>query len=134
MKDINHSFFEFTPLKEAEAFSLNPLSLAFVGDAVYTLFIRHRIAKDSTAKSGKLHKLATEFIKASAQSKTLEKILPMLTERESDLVRRSRNTKINNSAKSATPAEYMQSTAYEALLGYLYMTGQRERLEEILQC
>lgn len=119
-------------MDEKDAFMLNPQSLAFVGDAVYSLFIRAQVLAGSTAKSGSLHKQSVEKVRATAQSDALDKLEGFLSERERDLVRRARNTKVNAPSKKASLGEYMKSTAYEALLGYLFMTGQKERLSEIL--
>lgn len=112
---------------------LNPQSLAFVGDAVYGLFIKSCVFIGSTAKSGSLHKQSVLKVKATAQSEVLDKLEGFLTEREQDLVRRARNTKVNAPSKKASLSEYMKSTAYEALLGYLFVSGQSERLKEILR-
>lgn len=132
MEDIKHSFFSFEKIDETEAYNANPQSLAFVGDSVYTLYIRTNFCSVTTAKSGMLHKQATAYIKATAQKLALEKIIPHLTEKELALIKRARNTKINSAAKHATLEEYKASTAYEALLGYLYLTKQKDRLEQIL--
>ena len=120
------------PIPEKDAFMLNPQSLAFVGDAVYSLYIRSEVISHSTAKSGSLHKQSVLRVRATAQSEALDKLEGKLNDREQDLVRRARNTKVNAPSKKASLADYMKSTAYEALLGYLFVTGQKERLSEIL--
>ncbi len=120
-------------LSEEEVFLLNPQSLAFLGDGVFSLYVRHYFCYNSTAKSGVLHKQVTAFVKATSQSFVLEKLLPILNERELALVKRARNVKVNNIAKHATIEEYKKSTAFEAILGYLYLSGQAERLNEILE-
>lgn len=119
-------------IDESKAYQLNPQSLAFLGDAVFSLYVRLKICSSSTAKSGVLHKKTTEWVKATNQSDLLEKILPILTQKEKDLIKRARNTKVNNMAKHASPEEYKQSTAFEALLGYLYISGNFDRLKYIL--
>ena len=122
-----------TPMDEKDAFMLNPQSLAFVGDAVLSLYVRAQVLLGSTAKSGSLHKQSVTKVAAIAQSIALDKLEGFLTEREQDLIRRARNTKVNAPTKKASLADYMKSTAYEALLGYLFVTGQKERLKEILE-
>lgn len=116
-----------------DAFMLNPQSLAFLGDGVFSLYVRLHFCASSTAKSGVLHKKVVEFVKATYQSKALDEILKTLSEKELQLVKRARNTKVANISKHATIEDYHKSTAFEALLGYLYLTGQKERLNEILE-
>ena len=110
----------------------SPLSLAFVGDAVYTLFVRSYFCEHDKVKSRVLHKKVIDFVKATAQSQALDIIMDTLTEYEKDIVRRARNTKVNSMAKHAKMIEYKKSTGFEALLGYLYLTGQNDRLNQIL--
>ena len=112
---------------------INPQSLAFVGDAVYTLFVRSYFCEHDKVKSRVLHKKVLDYLKAPAQSNALDKIMDLLTDNEKDIVRRARNTKVNSMAKHAKMIEYKKSTGFEALLGYLYLNGQNERLNQILQ-
>jgi len=127
--DIN----TFKPLTKQQLANYNLQSLAFVGDAVFSLFVRTQIALFSTGKSGSLHKASVAVVKATAQSEILDKLMPFLTDEEAALATRARNTKVNAPTKKATRAEYMKSTAYEALLGCLYLGGENKRLQEILQ-
>ena len=110
---------------------MNPVVLAFVGDAVYTLCVREALALESWEKTGALNKRVSEKVSAHGQSESLARILPMLTEEEADIFRRGRNAKKPTKSKNATVAEYVRSTGFEALLGYLYLTGQPERIEEL---
>ncbi len=112
---------------------LSPLVWAYVGDSVYELFIRTELTNNSNAKPHKLHIEAIKYVKAKAQADILEKIMDKLTDEEKDVVRRGRNTENHHIAKNANIADYTQSTAFEALIGYLYLTKQDERLEEILK-
>jgi len=110
---------------------MNSLNLAFVGDAVHTLFIRsHFSGLDIT--SNKLHKLCSSYCRASAQSKTLDRITPLLSDEEKEVVRKARNAKTHEAPKSASLVEYKKATCYEALIGYLYIIKNEERLKEIL--
>jgi len=109
------------------------LTLAFVGDAVYTLFIRTKLTQEHNIQAGKLHTLTNAFVKASGQSNALEHIIGSLSEDEHAVANRARNVKNKTTAKNATVADYNRSTSLEALVGYLYLTGQTDRLIEILE-
>lgn len=110
---------------------LSALALAFVGDGVFDLFIRTKIVS-SGKKVRDLHKEAVDYVKASAQAEILKALEPELTPRESDIVRNARNAKVNTVPKHADIMDYHYSTAFEALLGYLFLSGQMERLHKIL--
>lgn len=116
---------------EAKVFALNPNVLAFVGDSVHSLQVRVTLADTSDAKTGELHKKAVGEVKAVHQAKLAEAIYPHLTEREEEVFKRARNTRLNSTAKNASITEYRMATAFEAVVGYLYLTGQNERLDEI---
>jgi ribonuclease-3 family protein len=111
---------------------LSPLVWAYVGDGVYELFIRTHLVNNSNAKPHKLHIDSIKYVKAEAQAKILEKIWNNLSEDEQDIVRRGRNTENHHLPKNANVADYSHSTGFEALLGFLYLTKNDERLEEIL--
>ena len=111
---------------------LNPLVWAYVGDSVYELFIRTNLVNNSNEKVHKLHINAIKYVKAAGQAKILKAIEEELTEEEKNIVRRARNTQNHHIAKNATPAEYAYATAFEGLIGYLYLTKQDERLKYIL--
>lgn len=111
---------------------LSPLVWAYVGDSVYELFIRSILINNSNAKPHKLHLESIKYVKAKAQAETLDRIYENLTSNEKDIVRRGRNSENHHIAKNANVADYSHSTAFEALIGYLYLTFQDERLDEIL--
>ena len=115
-----------------EAKLLSPLVWAYVGDSVYELFVRTKLTNYSNAKPHKLHIESIKYVKAKAQADILKRIQDNLTDDEKDIVRRGRNTENHHVAKNANVADYSQSTGFEALIGYLYLTKQDERLEEIL--
>ena len=119
------------PVPRERAKQINPIVLAFVGDAVYTLCVRTRRALSSGEKTGALNRRASERVSAHGQSEALARILPMLTEEEAEIYRRGRNAKKPTKSKNATVAEYVRSTGFEALLGYLYLTGQAERIRQL---
>ena len=112
--------------------TMSPLTWAYIGDAVYELYIRQHFIQTTNLKPNKLHREATKFVKASAQAETLEKLKEYLTEEEQEIVRRGRNTQNHHLPKNANPTDYMYSTAFEGLIGYLYLTKQEKRLNEIL--
>ena len=112
---------------------LSPLVWAYVGDSVYEMFIRTHLVNKSNAKPHKLHVESIKYVKASAQCEVLKKIEEKLTDEEKDIVRRGRNTQNHHVAKNSNVIEYAYATAFEALIGYLYLTKQDERLEEILK-
>ncbi len=114
-----------------QARQMNPVVLAFVGDAVYTLLVRERLALSSGEKTGALNKRASELVSARGQSGLLEKILPALTEEETEIYHRGRNAKKPTKSKNASVGEYARSTGFEAVIGYLYLTGRTERIEEL---
>lgn len=111
---------------------LSPLVWAYVGDSVYELFIRTVLINNSNAKPHKLHLESIKYVKAKAQADILKKIDENLTEDEKDIARRGRNTENHHVAKNSNAADYAQSTGFEALIGYLYLTKQDQRLKEIL--
>ena len=115
-----------------EAKMLSPLVWAYVGDSIYEIFIRTELVNKSNAKPHKLHIESIKFVKAKAQADTLKKINDKLTDEEKDIVRRGRNTENHHVAKNSNVADYAYATAFEALIGYLYLTKQDERLSEIL--
>ncbi len=115
-----------------DAKMLSPLVWAYIGDSVYELFIRTYLINNSNAKPHKLHIESIKYVKAKAQADILKKISDNLTDEEKDIVRRGRNTENHHVAKNSNVADYSQSTAFEALIGYLYLTKQDNRLKEIL--
>ena len=112
---------------------LSPLTWAYVGDCVYELYIRTDLVNKTKLKPHKLHIETIKYVKAKAQADILKQIEPNLTEQELDIVRRGRNAQNHHLPKNADPADYMYSTAFEGLIGYLYLTKQDERLQEILR-
>ncbi|HIR99227.1 MAG TPA: Mini-ribonuclease 3 [Candidatus Coproplasma avistercoris] len=112
--------------------NLSPVVLAFVGDAVYSLYVREKLVLGTDFKTGTLQKLSSRQVSARGQSELIERLLPALTEEEADIFRRGRNAKKSTRSKHASVGEYNRSTGFEALIGYLYLTGRHERIEELL--
>ena len=113
--------------------AMSPLTWAYVGDSIYEAYIRTYLVETTNLKPHKLHIKAIKYVKAKAQAEILHKIHDKLTEKEQEVVRRARNTQNHHVAKNADPADYMYSTAFEGLIGYLYLSNQKERLNEILR-
>ena len=111
---------------------LPPLTWAYVGDCVYELYIRTKLVNETHMKPHALHIESIKYVKAGAQSEILKRIYDELTEEEKDVVRRGRNAENHHLPKNANMKEYMYATAFEALIGYLYLSKQDERLREIL--
>ena len=123
--------FERLPVEKERAKQMSPVVLAFIGDAAYTLYVRQSLALGSGYKTGELNKRTSEVVSAHGQSERAERILPLLTEEEADIFRRGRNAKKPTRSKHASVTEYVRSTGFEALFGYLYLTGDTARLEQL---
>ncbi len=120
-------------LSHRETQLLPPLQLAYIGDAVYALRIRLK-ALETGRGMQHLHRFTTGFVNARAQAKALEAIVDSLTDRELALVKRGRNAHARHPGpRSATTAEYSAATGFEALIGYLYLTGQEERIDTLVE-
>lgn len=129
MQDIP---FGEAPIPEKDARMLSPLKLAYLGDAVLDLYVRAYMVKNDMGKAGKLHKKAVSIVNATAQARFVQKIEPCLNETEADIFRRGRNAKSGMAPKNSPVADYRMATGFEALLGYLYVSGGYSRLNEIL--
>ena len=120
-------------MEEIDVNQMSPLVWAYIGDSVYEQYIRNYLVTNTKYKPHKLHIEATKFVKASAQASILLKLENVLTEEEKEIVRRTRNTENHHVAKNASVQDYMYATAFEGLIGYLHLTKQKERLNEILE-
>ena len=105
---------------EKEVNMMSPLTWAYIGDCVYELYIRTQLVNTTNLKPHKLHIESIKFVKAKSQANTLKRIEDFLTDEEKDIVRRGRNAENHHIPKNSEPADYMYSTAFEALIGYLY--------------
>ena len=120
-------------MRLANPLTLPPLTLAYLGDALYEAFVRERLLERGYVRVNDLHRHALRYVQATAQAAILARLMPELTEQEQDVVRRGRNAKGHAAPKSADPAEHAASTGFEALLGYLHLAGQEERLAQLLR-
>ena len=109
---------------------LNALALAYVGDAIYETYVRDHLVREGQTRPNKLHHMATHYVSAKAQAMLIQK---MLTEEEQGIYRRGRNAKSYTSAKNTDIMTYRMSTGFEALMGYLHLLEQKERLEELIK-
>jgi len=120
-------------LPEQDIRTYSPLALAYIGDAIYDLVIRTMLILRGNSQVNKLHHRASNFVKAAAQKQIMEVIEPLLTPQEHSYYKRGRNAKSFTTAKNASIVEYRVATGFEALLGFLYLTGQMERLMELVK-
>jgi ribonuclease-3 family protein len=113
---------------------LSPISLAFMGDAVYEQLVReYIIRKTSTLQPSKLHKQSVEIVNASAQAKAVARITTLLSTEEQDIIRRGRNANSSHIPKNANPLDYRHATGLEALFGYLFLCDEHKRITEIFE-
>jgi ribonuclease-3 family protein len=122
---------EAQKMEKNAAAQVNPVTLAFLGDAVYTLYIRDKLVRSGTGKAADFQRASAKIVSARGQSAFLERLLPIFTEEESDIFRRGRNAKKPTKSKHASVAEYTRSTGFEAVIGFLYLTGEHERINEL---
>ncbi len=127
-----NKIFEIQNKNEKSVQLMHPQILAFVGDAVHTLFVRHSLSMKHLADIKTLHCDTTAFVKAESQSRQIENILPLLSETELRIFKRARNHHTTNIAKNASATDYRKATGFEAVLGYLYLTENFERLNQLL--
>ena len=118
--------------KDIKVDTLSPLTLAFTGDAVFSLYIREMLVCEANRPVGQLHKLSVNWVKAEAQSKGMRAILPLLTEKETEVFKRGRNAHTSHTPKNQSGCDYHYATGFEALVGYLYLKDETERLNLLL--
>lgn len=121
--------FEANP--EIDIREQSPLNLAFVGDGVFELLVRQRLVERTRLAPGKLHAACVKYVSAKGQNKALAVLEGELTETEQAVLRRGKNASKASVAKHATPQEYRASTGFEALFGWLFLTGQNQRIQEL---
>ncbi len=109
--------------------NLNPISLAFLGDAVWSVVIREFFCSNSTFKSNELHKLSTKFVKASYQASLLDRLNDKLSEEEQQIAKRARNARLNTIPKNSNLSDYKKATSFEAILGYNYLMQDFDRIK-----
>lgn len=120
-------------LSSKDVNNISPLALAFVGDAVFSLRVREALVTRHQVSEAKLTKLTSSVVNAGRQCQIFRLWQPMLTEEEADVARRARNSHMHTKAKNYSVEEYVYATALEAVVGYLHLTGQNERLDELMK-
>lgn len=110
----------------------SPLTLAYLGDAVYEMVIRTICVKRANMQTQKLHRKVTGYVSAKAQAKMMDALAGELTEEEESIYRRGRNSKPYTKAKNASMEEYLKATGFEALIGYLYLQKEYERMNALI--
>lgn len=111
----------------------SPLTMAYIGDAIYDLIIRTVVVERGNRSANDLHRRTTQYVNAGTQAKMIEALADFLTVEEADLYRWGKNAKFYTKAKNASVREYRRATGMEALMGYLYMTGRTDRLLELIR-
>ncbi len=123
----------FSKMDADKARQLSPVTLAFVGDAVYSLYIRQREVESADMRPAELQKRTSALVSATGQSELLMRIEGAFTEEEAAVYHRGRNAKKATKSKNASVADYNRSTGFEAVLGYLYLTGRYERISQLIE-
>ena len=119
---------EIFQMKEVDIREYSPLALAYIGDCIFDLVIKSLVMNEGNKQVQKMHKETSSYVQASAQSKMMRTIQEHLTEEEHGIYKRGRNAKSVSPAKNQSITDYRRATGFEALMGYLYLTGQYERL------
>lgn len=120
-------------VKEVDVRAYSPLTLAYIGDAIYDVIVRTVVVERSNRPANELHKRTSSFVKAQTQAAMIERLLPRLTEEEEAVYKRGRNAKSYTTAKNASVGDYRKATGFEALVGYLYLQDRMDRILELIK-
>lgn len=131
--DLVKCIYEGLDMKHTDPSQLSPLVLAYIGDSIYDLVIKTWVIEQGNMQVNKLNKKTSSIVKAESQSAMIGVIEPMLSEHEEAVYTRGRNAKSYTSAKNASIGDYRRATGFEALMGYLYLSGQYERMMELVK-
>ena len=131
--NISSCFLGQQALTDKELKNIQPIAMAYIGDTIFDVFLRSRLVAFTTLTPAGLHQAASRYANASAQAQIMYRIEKTLTEEEHEIFRRGRNAKSHTIPKNAKPYDYRMATAFECLLGYLYLSGQDQRLIEVLE-
>ena len=138
-KGIDSYLKEQFHISDVDIRTYSPLTLAYIGDGIFDLVIRSVVVAKGNTRASELHKRTSQIVKAHTQAviiqylEMMEILLPMLTEEEENIYRRGRNAKSFTMAKNATMSDYRKATGFEALMGYLYLSDEFERLVELVK-
>lgn len=119
--------------KEVDIRTYSPLTLAYIGDAIYDLVIRTIVVERGNTSANNLHKKTVRYVNAVTQARMIEALKDVLSEEERTIYKRGRNAKSHTSAKNASVIDYRKATGFEALCGYLYLTGRQERMLALIK-
>ena len=130
--DLNSYFNEQFGIEQKDIRTYSPLTLAYIGDAVFDIVIRSILVNKGNTPVNKLHQRASQVVKAQTQAAMVMALMDQLTDAETDWYRRGRNSKPHTKAKNASTMDYLEATGFEAVLGYLYLTGDMDRICELV--
>lgn len=130
--DLNSYFNEQFGIEQKDIRTYSPLTLAYIGDAVFDIIIRSILVNKGNTPVNKLHQRASQVVKAQTQAAMVMALMDQLTDAEADWYRRGRNSKPHTKAKNASTMDYLEATGFEAVLGYLYLTGDMDRICELV--
>lgn len=133
MSDLIRTMNDTLGLREVDIRSYSPLALAYIGDGVFDLIIRSYVINKGNVQVNKMHRHTSNIVKAQTQAQMAQKLESYLNAEEEGFYRRGRNAKSHTMAKNASVGDYRKATGFEALVGYLYLTGQNERLMELMR-
>ncbi len=125
--------FMFKEWKESDVRMISPLKLAYIGDAVYEIYIRRHLLETCPGKMHQLHKNSTKYVSAKAQADVVRRLESFFTDEENNIIRRGRNAKSGTVPKNTDVVDYNYSTGFESLIGYLYLSDKIDRIEEIVK-
>lgn len=131
-KSLNRQIKEKFEVGPVDIRTYSPLTLAYIGDGIFDLVIRTLVVGKGNTSANQLHQRTSHIVKAHSQAMMAETLTEILTPQEQDVYRRGRNAKSHTMAKNATVADYRSATGFEALMGYLYLTGESERMMELI--
>lgn len=123
---------ETFPMKEVDIRTYSPLTLAYIGDGIFDLVIRTLVVAKGNTSANQLHRTTSQIVKAHSQAMMAQAIGDVLSPEEADVYRRGRNAKSHTMAKNASVTDYRSATGFEALMGYLYLTRQEDRMMELI--
>ncbi|OGO87538.1 MAG: hypothetical protein A2Y24_07365 [Clostridiales bacterium GWE2_32_10] len=129
---IEKELLEKNNINKVNAKLYSPVTLAYLGDAIYEMFVRTKLVREHNVQVNKLQRLSIQYVKASAQAQQYRKIEKYLTEEERKVAKRGKNAKVNTMPKNAAPVDYMIATGFETLIGWLYLEEKIDRLAEIV--
>lgn len=132
-QDLFQIIKETMDLKDIDIINYSPLTLAYIGDGIYEIIIRTLIVDDANRQVNKIHKAASDLVNAKSQANMIFAIMDELTEQEVAIYKRGRNAKAVTRAKNASMSDYRTATGFEALMGWLYLTGQSERMMQFIK-